>query len=76
MFGVCLQPLNHYNPMSTELPREIIKPLQALLGRVRRMQVLRGLAAVTTVVLGGLLLSMAGLALCRVGRARFRLTGP
>ncbi|NRB27772.1 MAG: hypothetical protein HRU37_08850, partial [Roseibacillus sp.] len=45
--------------MSTELPREIIKPLQALLGRVRRMQVLRGLAAVTTVVLGGLLLSMA-----------------
>ncbi|MEE2622822.1 MAG: hypothetical protein VYA46_01260, partial [Verrucomicrobiota bacterium] len=45
--------------MSTKLPREIIKPLQALLGRVRRMQVLRGLAAVTTVVLGGLLLSMA-----------------
>ena len=59
MSGVRLQPLNHYNPMTTKLPREIIKPLQALLGRVRRMQVLRGLAAVATVVLGGLLLSMA-----------------
>ncbi|MCH2065374.1 MAG: hypothetical protein MK194_16810, partial [Roseibacillus sp.] len=45
--------------MSTKLPREITKPLRALLGRVRRMQILRGLAAVATVLLGGLLLSMA-----------------
>ncbi len=45
--------------MNSELPQEIIKPLQALLGRVRRMQCLRGIAALTTVVLGGLLLSMA-----------------
>ncbi|MAT30902.1 MAG: hypothetical protein CMP29_03830 [Roseibacillus sp.] len=45
--------------MSTNLPREITKPLQALLRRVRRMQILRGLAAMATVVLGGLLISMA-----------------
>ena len=45
--------------MSSELPREITKPLQSLLGRVRRMQILRGLAALATVVLGGLLVSMA-----------------
>ena len=45
--------------MSTKLPREITKPLRALLGRVRRMQILRGLAALATVLLGGVLLSMA-----------------
>ena len=40
--------------MSTKLPREITKPLKALLQRVRRMQILRGVAAMATVVLGGL----------------------
>ena len=45
--------------MSTSLPKEIIKPLQALLRRVRRMQLLRGLAELVTLVLGGLLLTMA-----------------
>ncbi len=45
--------------MSTNLPREITRPLQALLRRVRRMQILRGIAAMATVVLGGLLISMA-----------------
>lgn len=45
--------------MSTNLPREITKPLQALLRRVRRMQILRGTAAMATVMLGGLLISMA-----------------
>ncbi|MFM1559193.1 MAG: hypothetical protein ACKJSK_07780, partial [Roseibacillus sp.] len=45
--------------MSTSLPKEIINPLQALLRRVRRMQLLRGLAELVTLVLGGLLLTMA-----------------
>ena len=45
--------------MSTNPPKEIVTSLRALLRRVRRMQVLRGMAGVAIVLLGGLLLIMA-----------------
>ena len=45
--------------MTTTVPRELTKPLKALLRRVRRMQLLRGLCGLATVIFGGLLALMA-----------------
>jgi hypothetical protein len=45
--------------MRTSIPTEIVKPLKAILSRVRRLQTLRGAAGVATVILGGLLVMMA-----------------